>query len=377
MTYFPDPFLSQSTALIPYTLPADLSTQQRALMERMHDAYMKSSFRTQITDCRLLHPMTIRERILAGTYAHLTIGPGLPEPFNGTRKDLLEIIQKTVHATVDKLDYNGSRPYLKILDQLEKESNFGDVRIDSRNEEYGSTCVGMAHAILKELKVEHDVDGVLAVQRKSSAHPLEHGAAIVECSDGFVLLDARSDPDTRIFSIPFGGTEQYPGFRITAAYSGSTNPLILKCQDQEYEYCTNVGNGDDLVMKHFVMHATFDPGHEYFPIATYNDDGSDRKFIGVSLKDSIIFLKDRKAPKGIRAENISFKFIRDNPEAFRQKLQTFMEPKVSLGPIEDPNESFFGFRIPVEVAYQQLVRLASQENRIQRIFIETHPDAVF
>ena len=130
-------------------------------------------------------------------------------------------------------------------------------------------------------------------------------------------------------------------------------------------------------MKHFVMHAPFDPGHEYFPIATYNDDGSDRKFIGVSLKDSMIFLKDRKAPKGTRAENISFKFIRDNPEAFRQKLQTFMEPKASLGPIEDPNKSFSGFRIPVEVAYQQLVRLASQENRIQRIFIETHPDAVF
>jgi hypothetical protein len=227
MTAFPGPVLSQSAALIPYAPRADLSAQQRMLMERVHDAYMKSSFGTQITDCRLT--MTIRERILAGAYAHLTIGPGLPEPFHGTCEDLLRIIQKTVHATVDKLDYDGSRPYLKILDQLDKEGSFGDVRIDSRNEEYGSTCVGMAHAILKDLKDLHDVEGVLAVQRKSSAHPLEHGAAIVECSDGFVLLDARSNPDDRIFSIPFGGTEQYPGFTITASLSGSTTPLTLKC----------------------------------------------------------------------------------------------------------------------------------------------------
>lgn len=293
------------------------------------------------------------------------------------------MIEGTVHATVDGLDYDGSRPYLKIVDQLEKGKHFGEVGIDSRNEEYGSTCVGSAHAILKDLKDQHNVDGVLAVQRKKSTHSraqaLEHGAAIIECSGrdgeggGFVLLDARSNPDVRIFSIPFGATQQYAGFSITASHPGSTTPLILECQDADYEYCTNVGNGDDLVMKHFIMHAPFDHGHEYFPIATYNQDGSDRKFIGVSLKESLIFLKDRKTPKGTRAENIPFKWIRENSEEFREKLAAFMDPRESL----DPNESFAGFHIPVEVAHRQLVQLASQEARIQRLFSEAHPKSIF
>ncbi len=393
----------KSTALALCKPPQQPLVQVRTYMRKMQNLFIERSFKTQITDCRLLHPISIRERILSGRYAHLTIGPGLPKPFNGTRKDLLDIIEKTVHKAVDRMDYNGIHPYLKILDQWEKKGNFRDVRIDSQNEEYGSTCVGMAHAILQDLKDQHNIDGMMAYRRESPAHPLKHSAAIIECSEGFVLLDARSNPKTRIFSVgPFGGNVQYPGFTITASHSGSTTPLTLKCQNgQGFEFCTNVGNGDDLVIKHYAMKAPFESGHEYVPIVTYNDvsripiskrpnkfnpirekspyrdDGSARKFIGVSLKDSIIFLKDSRAPKGIRAENIPFKFIRDNPEAFRQKLQTFMEPKEPLGPIFDPNESFSGFRIPVEVAYQQLVILASQESRIQRIFIETDPDALF
>jgi hypothetical protein len=50
-----------------------------------------------------------------------------------------------------------------------------------------------------------------------------------------------------------------------------------------------------------------------------------------------------------------------------------MEPRESL----DPNESFAGFHIPVEVAHRQLVQLASQEARIQRLFTEAHPKAIF
>ena len=329
MASFSAPIKSTALAVYDPTLPHIFMGSH---VENPPDEMCGHSLRVAKFEWGHLYPTTIRERILAGTYKHLTLGPGLPKPFNGTRKELLNIITATVHATVKRLDYNGNQPYLKILNQLDEKGSFRNVRIDSRNEKQGSTCVGMAHAILKNLKKQHDIDGVLAVQRKSPAHPLEHGAAIIECiakdgeagSDGFVLLDARSDPNLRIFSIPFGGTEQYPGFSITASHAGSTTPLTLKCPGRKFEYCTNVGNGDDLVMKHFVMHAPFDPDHPYFPIATYNGDGSDRKFIGVSLKDSIIFLKDRKAPKGTRAENIPFKFIRDNPEALHQKLQAFM-----------------------------------------------------
>jgi len=358
---------SQSTALVPYISKESLASQAK---KRVTDLFMKS-FKAQVADCRFLQPMTVRDRILTGTYSQLENGPGLPRPFSGTRTELLQKIEGTVHATVNGLDYDGSRPYLKILDQLKKGKNFGEVRIDSRNEKYGSTCVGSSHAILKNLKEQHDVDGVLAVQRKRStqsrAHAFEHGAAIIECSDGFVLLDARSDPNRRIFSIPFGATQQYADFSITASRKGSTTPLILECPTADYEYCTNVGNGDDLVMKYFVMAAPFDHGHEYFPIATYNQDGSDRKFIGVNLKESLIFLKDRKA--ATKAENITFKSIRENPNQFRKKLSAFMEPRESL----DLNESFAGFHIPVEVAHRQLYQLASQEARIQRLFTEAHP----
>jgi hypothetical protein len=355
-----------SKALVPHSPSPKKTARKWQLWERVHRAFLESSFRAMLADRSHLHPQTLRERIICGNYAQMQAGPGLPRPFKGTRKELLSKITATVHKRVDGLDYNGSLPYLKILDQLERGRKFDKVTVDSRNEPHGTTCVGGAHQIIKDLKDNHRVAATLAVQRKSSSHPLEHGAAIIECSDGYVLLDARSNRDLRIFSIAFGETKQFLGFAITASKPGSTTPLKVHCPGQSFEYCTNVGNGDDLVMKHFVMHAPFDPGHEYYPIATYNPDGSDRKFIGVSLKTSSLFLKDRAAPKGTRAENISFKWIRENPVEFYKKLADFMKP----------SDKFKGFLIPIQTVFQQLVKLASQESRIRRLFTEAHPKAI-
>lgn len=347
------------TALVLYTPPNNPSIKPSALSERICQAVIESSFRAQQADHKYLQPTTVRERILAGTHAPLEQGPGLPPPCKKTCQELLSLIAGTVDATIDRLDYNGNLPFLKILDQLETGKSFEEAKIDSCNEELGTTCVGSAHAIIKDLQDKHKIEGVLAIQRKNAASPLEHGAVIIECRDGYVLLDARSNPKLRMFAIPFGTTEHYSDFSITAAFAGSFTPLVLKCPGQDFEYCTNVGNGDDLVMKHFIMEAPFREGHAYYPIATYNKDGSDRKFIGVDLKEASIFLKDRKA--GTKAENISFKSIREKPEALRQKLRSFMEP----------HECFGGFHLPADVVFRQLVRLASQEARLQKLFIES------
>lgn len=333
--------LPNSVKLTTYPLVVVPQVRKSKLKESMQDLY-EGSFKVQIRDSKLLSS-TLRDRILVGRYANLEVGMGLPAPYPGTMQEMLHLGRDTVNQVIDNLDYNGNMPYLKVIDQLAMGKTFAEVTIDSRNEEYGSTCVGMSHEIVKNLKDKHGIEGVLAFQRQGPTQPLEHATVVVECSDGFVLFDPRPDPKGRIFPIPFGERRHYPGFSITASYRGSTTPLILKDSMRDLEHCTNVSNGDDLVMKHFMMEAPFLPGHEYFPIATYILDGSDRKFIGVSLKDSSIFLKDRQAPKGTRAENIPFASIRHHPEEFRKKLDAFMKPNAEL--------AFAGFHIPTEIVF--------------------------
>lgn len=88
------------------------------------------SFNIQIGDCRRLHPISIRARILAGNYPRLEIGGGLPKPFHGTRSQLLNIIDDTIQ-TLHHLDYYGLTSLIKLLDQLERGKTFREITIDS------------------------------------------------------------------------------------------------------------------------------------------------------------------------------------------------------------------------------------------------------
>lgn len=354
-----------STALVPYK---SFIEQAKARQESLYNLFAAKSF-------RLLSAIPIRERILAGTYEMPQIGAGLPEPFKGTRDELLKIITDMVHKTVNNLDYDGTQPFLKITAQLQQGKTFRQVKIDSRNEGRGSTCVGMSHILIKKLK-QKNIESSLAVQRKvlekGHIQPFEHGAVIIECADGFVLLDARANPDDRIFSIPFGSTIHHKDFSITASKAGSLTPLIQKYEktinhpETTFEYCVNVGNGDDLVMKYFVMHAPY-TDLESMPICVYNLDGSEHKFILVFPNKTQILFKDQTVSKKNRPPAITFKSIRE--ENFRPKLEAFMAPNYCC--------TVTKFNSSIDTVYRHIVQFAYQEKRIQQLFSQIHPDEAF
>ena len=123
--------------------------------------------------------------------------------------------------------------------------------------------MGSSHALLKTLKAQHGVEGMFAPQRIQGKHAFAHAAVIIECQDGYVLLDPRDAPNLRIFSIPFEQKINQENFSITASKPGSTIPIVVTYStpsgEETFEYCTNLANGDDLVMKHFMMEAPFLP----------------------------------------------------------------------------------------------------------------------
>lgn len=314
------PLQSKSDAIIVYDNP---KARGESFIRRIFDLFMARAFKLQFSEA------------------------SLPGPFTGSCNEFVKRMGSAIHQTIDKMDYDGLRPYIKILDQLDKKRTLENIKIDSREEEQGSTCVGMSHAILKVLR-QNGVEGALAAQRRGSSEPLEHGAVIVECADGYVLIDSRSNPNYRIFQVPFNRTELFDGFTLTASHRGSTTPLTLVTGDkQEFEFCTNITNADDLIMKLYVLHS----GMSFTPISCYFEDGSPKKYIMVLPSEGKIVLKDKTVKEG-RTQEISFKAILE---------EGFLLPTL---------EAFMGkdFQVSAETAYREIVRLVTQEARIKQLY---------
>lgn len=334
---------------------------------RNHYRAEQNSFNRQVNQARNLIPVTIKDRILAGVYPLVEKGASRA-PYLYTMKEFFRQTKDTIHSTLDRLDYNGLWPYIKLIDQVNKGIPFRDTKIYSGDELYGSTCAGMSRTIIKALRKNHGIDANFAVQ-KQEGHHFEHAAVIVECTDGFVLIDPRSDPKNRIFLIPFQTTVGYDGFHIKALTRGSSTPLTITYDEMDeypelsFEYHTNILNGDDIVMKHFIMHVST----EFIPISLYNPDGSARKYILVIPSESKIILKNKSTTKDKESQTFSFSSILKGE--LKDKLEQFMAPDyVSLVP---------GFHIPFEVLYQQLYHFASQEETIKRLFQEANLNNTF
>lgn len=371
MTSFPKPV--KSTTLVVYAPPQPLHVQACAHMEKMQNLFMEKSFKTQMADCRL-SAVTVRALILAGAMPSPQIGPGLPNPFPGTMADLLDgvrdgdpcTVRETVKRTINDISYNSLQPFNKTAEQISQGRSLLETRIDSRDEEEtGSTCIGMSHALLKQLSDQHGIEGMYAAQRKKGKEALEHATVIVECTDGYVLLDPRSHPDHRIFSIPFDRPIIIHGKTFTAANRGSQIPISQIDRDEEFEFCTNIANADDIITKHFIMEAPFNPPENpAFPISAYylegEKTGRGSRTIWVSpLQTKFTFKNDTVESGPERTITISFKDILN--DGFRAKLERFY---VAGKP---PT-----FNIDVESLRKQLVRFVTNAGIIDEMFHEIY-----
>ncbi len=369
MTFFPDSI--KSTALFIYTPPHYSFKQAPGDKEKLQTIFMTASFKTQMADCHL-SAVTVRALILAGAMPSPQIGPGLPERFPGTMEDLLDgvregepcTIRETVHRTINSINYNGMQPFNKTAKQISEGRSFLETRIDSRDEEAtGSTCIGMSHALLKQLADQHGIEGMFAAQRRPGK-AFEHAVVIVECTDGYILLDPRSHPDFRIFSIPFDHPFTIHNVTYTAAGPGSQTPIFQTNSEEEFEYCTNIANGDDLVTKHFMMEAPFDPPKDpAFPVSCYYLDGDKMgrgsRTIFVSPLNATFTFKNDTVEGKERTLIISFKDVLK--DGFRAQLERFY---VAGKP---PT-----FNIDIESLHEQLVQFVKNAGIIDALFREIY-----
>ncbi len=144
--------LPTSTPLIAYgpEEPPSIQAKRRKTWEIA--ALVLHSFQRQLSDAKRLPTPLSRACILAGDHPRPLVGSGLPPPYPGTREELIRTISQTVHATVNGLDYNSLQAFLKVIKQMHRGCSFLETTMDARGEEPGSSCVGMAHIVLKQLE---------------------------------------------------------------------------------------------------------------------------------------------------------------------------------------------------------------------------------
>ena len=223
----------------------------------------------------------------------------------------------------------------------------------------------MSHALLKQLVDQHGIEGMYAVERKRGKDAFEHAAVIVECTDGYLLLDPRSHPDQRIFPIPFGEPVTIHGRTFTAAKPGSQTPLFKTAPEGEFEYCTNIVNGDDLVAKHFMMESPFiPPKNPAFPISAYYLNGSkagrSSRTIWVSPLQAKFTFKNDTITSGPERTAITL-FEDVLKEDFRDQLKRYYVAG------ELPT-----FHIDVKSLHEQLVQFVTNAGIIDEMFREMY-----
>ncbi len=279
---------------------------------------------------------------------------GARERYPGTGVELISRIEETVHRTIDTMDYDGLKPYLKLLDELDAGKDLSEASLSLEKDERGTICTGVTLAILKNLYREHEITGMVA-----GGEDLGHAAAIIECQDGYVLIDNRSIKDNRLFFAPFNTTIEYSfidiandpptvTFKLTAGPPGSPTPLTQTYGTEPHIFLTDLPNIGDLISKAYIQHTIT----SYIPIVVYREDGRALKDIKVSPSRNTVTLKDHIT--GIKKE-FTFKQIMDG-ELSIDELKAFMGKRV--------------FHSKRRTVYEEIIRVVSQIERIRSLFSE-------
>jgi hypothetical protein len=284
------------------------------------------------------------------------------EVYPRTCDDFINRAADTVHRTVDTMDYDGLKPYIKLLDELERGKRFSEIKLSSEDDRRGSICTGMSLAIIRNILKEHHMRCMLA-GRSMDTYGFNHALAVMECQDGYVLIDNNPDRNTRLISAPFNKTTSYSfespagppiTFFLKAGPPLSDTPLKIIYEDgRSDEICTNVTDVEDLISKGYMRGGL----SGYIPIVVYTEDGEPRKDIKVFPALEKVVLKDHLT--NLRK---SFTFHQVlNGELTIEELKVFMGKRV--------------FHSKRRTIYEEIICVVSQIEPIKSVFAEAvgHP----
>jgi hypothetical protein len=282
------------------------------------------------------------------------------EIYPGSCTEFMARVAETVHTTIDTMDYDGLKPYIKMLDELDSGKSLFEMRLSSEKDERGSICTGISLAIIRNIFHEHHVRCMLA-----ATDDLGHAVLIMECQNGYVLIDNRSNRAARLFAAPFnrevkcsfpeigiGGDPILITFSLKAGPPGSSIPLIQTFGDGPlYQLCTNIADVEDLIAKCYIQHGI----SEFIPIAVYREDGRPRKAIKVSPSRNEVKLKDHLT--GYR-KTFTFEQILAGDLSV-EELKAFMGKAV--------------FHSKRRTIHEEIIRVVSQIERIKALFAHLIP----
>ena len=276
----------------------------------------------------------------------------ITKPYNGTSGELISKIRDTVESTMDSLNYSALNPWLKTLAKMEQGKSFLEVALSSKNELLATNCAGGTNALLKNVKDRFGIDLMFAVVRHNIYEPFGHAAAIAECTNGYVYIETCAPTEQRFTEIAFDSTLYGDGYSISSSKRGSVSPLIFKqyAKDDQPEeigyYSTNIANGDNIVMKKHLIYCA----SKCVPIL----DTQGKKLIKIYLLQQKVVLEDRSDEENVKKETFAFELVTQD---FLAKLQEFMKE---------------GFEISSQELHQQIVTLASQNDRIKQLYAHLH-----
>lgn len=173
----------------------------------------------------------------------------------------------------------------------------------------------------------------------------------LECEDGYVLVDPRSNPDDRLFAIPFNKEVKFKHYSIKASEKGMSPPLTFKYPNgKSFEYFADIANGDDAIMKEYMIFAV----HDFVPIVVYNKDGTAFKNIKILPNEGkIVLTKHAFLKQNNIISEVSFDTLRK--EGFAAVAE------------------FMGsdFHVSIKEVYEQLKKFIFHHEKVMKVFSST------
>lgn len=261
--------------------------------EYIKQKMIKRSLLLQKKEASSLKSVSLRALFSSGTYPRPIYEKAQVSVLSATREDTLNLVSKTIHDTMDRMDYNGVQPFVKLIEHVKQGKPISELELDAQGEFPSTTCVGMTQAIIEALKNNHGIEASVVAQRKKGTQGFGHACALIYCQDGFILIDPTNDPKKRLFSLPYKSKELIDGKQFITRSSQDVVPIREISSQGSFDYCSHISNAADLILKHYMAEEPFLSNvNPAFPISAYNQDGSASKCIWISIINETLTLKN-------------------------------------------------------------------------------------